>query len=106
MPQKARVLYAFTAENPEEMSLGEGELITVTNMVCYVKRVARKHGQLNFSSLLLFSRLEYVHLAQKNNDGWWEGEIDGRRGLFPETYVEVCTKHTVPQTRPAKEIAQ
>ena len=52
-------------------------------------------------------------------DGWWEGEKDGKRGLFPSSYVKlVCTssihthkracKHThthtqLPHGSPAKE---
>jgi hypothetical protein len=27
-------------------------------------------------------------LIKKNSDGWWEGEYNGNRGLFPENYVK------------------
>ena len=23
-------------------------------------------------------------------EGWWEGEVNGQRGLFPDNFVEVC----------------
>ncbi len=30
--------------------------------------------------------------VQDIGDGWWEGELaNGESGLFPETYVEVCS---------------
>ncbi|CAG8485999.1 740_t:CDS:10 [Paraglomus occultum] len=30
---------------------------------------------------------DVVTLISKRNDNWWEGELDGRRGLFPASYV-------------------
>ncbi|TFK37555.1 hypothetical protein BDQ12DRAFT_666840 [Crucibulum laeve] len=35
-------------------------------------------------------------------DGWWMGELDGRTGLFPTTYVEVVTSKPSPPQRPNK----
>ncbi len=23
-------------------------------------------------------------------EGWWEGDLNGQRGLFPDNFVEVC----------------
>jgi hypothetical protein len=65
MPQKARVLYAFTAENPEEMSLGEGELITVTNMVCFEARCTQTWSTEFFFSIAYFSTRVCASRAEK-----------------------------------------
>ena len=42
---------------------------------------------LNFISKL---EKKLLSLIQDVGEGWWEGELHGQAGLFPETYVEVC----------------
>uniref|UniRef100_A0A672Q368 Osteoclast-stimulating factor 1 n=1 Tax=Sinocyclocheilus grahami TaxID=75366 RepID=A0A672Q368_SINGR len=32
---------------------------------------------------------DIVSNIRKNEGGWWEGELDGRRGLFPDNFVRV-----------------
>jgi len=29
-----------------------------------------------------------INIYEKQPDGWWYGELNGRVGLFPATYVE------------------
>lgn len=29
---------------------------------------------------------------RKEDGGWWEGQLKGRRGLFPDNFVRVSTK--------------
>ena len=29
----------------------------------------------------------------KDDGGWWKGEIDGRRGLFPDNFVRVSNNY-------------
>ncbi len=29
-----------------------------------------------------------IYVLKKNDDGWWEGVMDGITGLFPGNYVE------------------
>ncbi|EDQ86918.1 uncharacterized protein MONBRDRAFT_38173 [Monosiga brevicollis MX1] len=42
------------------------------------------HGELSFTAGT------QITITNKNiGDGWWEGECQGSRGLFPESYVEV-----------------
>lgn len=36
-----------------------------------------------------------VHVV---DDGWWEGELDGRTGLFPSLVVEECREDGEPLT--------
>ncbi|XP_065335896.1 abl interactor 2 isoform X1 [Cloeon dipterum] len=31
-----------------------------------------------------------IYVLKKNDDGWWEGVMDGITGLFPGNYVEPC----------------
>ncbi|XP_076437498.1 abl interactor 2-like isoform X3 [Babylonia areolata] len=39
---------------------------------------------------LSFSENSVIYVIRKNDDGWWEGVMDGVTGLFPSNYVEPC----------------
>ncbi|XP_012733948.2 F-BAR and double SH3 domains protein 1 isoform X1 [Fundulus heteroclitus] len=56
----AKALYSYQAQSAEELSFQEGELIRV---------IRCSHGEVD--------------------DGFWEGELDGRIGLFPSVLVEL-----------------
>ena len=53
-PIPARVVYAYEATRPDELSLMEDAI---------------------------------VFILRKNEDGWYEGVMDGITGLFPGNYV-------------------
>ena len=37
---------------------------------------------------LSFSENSVIYVLKRNDDGWWEGVMDGVTGLFPGNYVE------------------
>ena len=37
---------------------------------------------------LTFKEDEIIDIVRKNEDGWWEGVIGDRHGLFPGNYAE------------------
>ncbi|XP_055850899.1 abl interactor 2 isoform X1 [Episyrphus balteatus] len=39
---------------------------------------------------LSFQESSVLYVLKKNDDGWWEGVMDGVTGLFPGNYVEPC----------------
>lgn len=39
---------------------------------------------------LTFDEGAVIYVVKKNDDGWWEGVMDGHTGLFPGNYVEPC----------------
>ena len=57
--ERAKVMFPYEPENPDELELFEGDIITVLN-----KDVPE-------------------------SDGWWEGEINGKVGMFPNNFVEL-----------------
>ena len=65
-----RALYDYDATCPEELSLLEDQIVHVLRTV--------------------------VH--DDVDDGWWEGEVDGRVGLFPSLVVEDCHANGDPLT--------
>ena len=44
---------------------------------------------------LRFTTGQVFKLVQKHNDDWWEGEINGKHGLFPANHVEIIQSKRV-----------
>jgi hypothetical protein len=40
-------------------------------------------------SLLGFEDGSIITIVERNADGWWQGELDGKRGMFPMAKVEL-----------------
>lgn len=38
---------------------------------------------------------DIISNIRKDEGGWWEGELDGRRGLFPDNFVRVSAEFSV-----------
>lgn len=34
---------------------------------------------------------DIINIHQKQEDGWWSGDLNGSVGIFPATYVEEIT---------------
>lgn len=46
---------------------------------------------------------ELIKNIDKKEDGWWEGELRGKRGMFPENFVKEV-KRSVPESRQEKSV--
>ena len=57
--ERAKVMFSYDPENPDELKLFKGDIITILN-----KDVP-------------------------DSEGWWEGEVNGKVGLFPSNFVEL-----------------
>lgn len=53
---------------------------------------------------LTFQRGDNIKIINQHSSGWWIGELDGRTGTFPETFVEVFsgkeTSHASAKNEP------
>lgn len=67
-------LYDYDASAEDELTFEENQIITIINK--------SPHGV---------------------DDGWWEGEINGKFGNFPSLVVEECDEHGEPLTEPDDE---
>lgn len=38
---------------------------------------------------------DIISNIRKDEGGWWEGELDGRRGLFPDNFVRVSAELSI-----------
>ncbi|KAI0670978.1 SH3 domain-containing protein [Trametes maxima] len=43
--------------------------------------------QQNNVTCLTFRAGQVIHVINRDASGWWDGELDGRRGWFPSNYV-------------------
>ncbi|KJE97959.1 hypothetical protein, variant [Capsaspora owczarzaki ATCC 30864] len=45
---------------------------------------------------LSFNPDDVILLVNKQDDDWWEGELNGKVGLFPSNYVRIAEPHEIP----------
>jgi hypothetical protein len=57
--EKAKVLFDYEKQNDDELNLTVGDIVTINNKDVY------------------------------ESEGWWEGELNGIVGLFPDNFVEL-----------------
>jgi hypothetical protein len=43
--------------------------------------------QANSSTCISFRAGQVIHVINRDPSGWWDGELDGKRGWFPSNYV-------------------
>eukprot|EP00163_Fabomonas_tropica_P028175 TRINITY_DN568_c0_g1_i13.p1 TRINITY_DN568_c0_g1~~TRINITY_DN568_c0_g1_i13.p1 ORF type:complete len:329 (-),score=61.13 TRINITY_DN568_c0_g1_i13:967-1953(-) len=74
-PQIAVAKFDFDAQQSGDLSFKKGDKITVTNTRC------------------------------NGSDQWWSGELKGRKGMFPSTYVELTGSSGKSNSQSAKDVA-
>lgn len=56
------------------------------------------------ATCLTFHAGQVIHVLNRDPSGWWDGEVDGRRGWFPSNYVATTavasslTEEVFPET--------
>lgn len=111
-----RVIYNFTASNPDELSGVEGDIVKVKSQVnehWYEAEINGNKGlfpviyatkiddPLQYDvfvaietyhgirpSELSFSKGERINVIEEVDENWWRGECCGKIGIFPNSYVE------------------
>ena len=59
LTERAKVMFDYEPENPDELKLTEGDIVIVTNQNI------------------------------PDTEGWWEGELNGITGVFPSNFVDL-----------------
>ncbi|CDQ78919.1 unnamed protein product [Oncorhynchus mykiss] len=55
---------------------------------------------------LTFEVGEIIKIVQPLPGGWWEGELDGVRGWFPASYVQVLEKTASMTSLPVEDLGE
>jgi son of sevenless len=75
--------YLDTAHNEEDYVLAMHDFIPVApNVQC-----------------LSFRAGQVIHVLNRDQTGWWDGELDGRRGWFPSNYVNATATPSPPRPK-------
>ncbi|XP_045566451.1 SH3 domain-containing kinase-binding protein 1 isoform X4 [Salmo salar] len=83
-----KVIFPYDANNEDELSMKEGEIVTIINRVCVSNIRVHACG----------CACVYQDCADA---GWWMGEIGGRKGVFPDNFVKLLIPD-VEKERPKK----
>lgn len=65
---------------------------TFLSLFIAVEAIVEFDYQAQHDDELTISVGEIITNIRKEDGGWWEGQINGRRGLFPDNFVRVSTK--------------
>ncbi|CAL8083394.1 unnamed protein product [Orchesella dallaii] len=70
-----------------ELPMPEDSLVPknyIEKVIAVYDYAAEREDELSFNENAL------IYVLKKNDDGWWEGVLNGQTGLFPGNYVEPC----------------
>lgn len=72
--------HTSTAPEPDSTDEGQGSPEYVLAMHDFVPQHQNE-------TCLAFHAGQVIHVLNRDSSGWWDGELDGRRGWFPSNYV-------------------
>lgn len=55
---------------------------------------------------LAFRAGQVIHVLNRHTSGWWDGELDGKRGWFPSNYVTNEVSLLTEEELPASQVRQ
>ncbi|XP_069472359.1 nostrin isoform X2 [Ambystoma mexicanum] len=81
-----RAAYTYTAENEDELSFNKGasDASTSSCRAAYTYTAQREDE-------LSFNKGDAVVVHHRNEDGWWYGTSNKKKGYFPSSYLEECS---------------
>ncbi|KAF7299552.1 hypothetical protein HMN09_00960400 [Mycena chlorophos] len=65
------------------------ETVRVGSTTEYVLAMHDYNPQSQNATCLSFRAGQVIHVLNRDASGWWDGELEGRRGWFPSNYVNV-----------------
>ena len=89
---RAKVTFEYVAQNEDELSLKVGDVIEIESQV-------NNHETCTVAHYVLFSHCFKLWGVLQEEEGWWEGTLNGKRGVFPTNFVDLLddkAKMSVP----------
>lgn len=81
----------YTPPSPPSYSQATGDSAPSWVPTTYLEKVVAIYDYTaDKDDELSFSENSVIYVVKKNDDGWYEGVMDGVTGLFPGNYVEPC----------------
>lgn len=56
------------------------------------------------ATCLSFRAGQVIHVLNRDSSGWWDGELEGRRGWFPSNYVNVDVNGYTEEDYPTAQV--
>ncbi|KAJ3710341.1 ras guanine nucleotide exchange factor domain-containing protein [Lentinula guzmanii] len=75
------------APSPTSRSASPGLNGSISTIPEYVLAMHDYEPQHNVSTCLSFRAGQLIHVLNRDASGWWDGELEGKRGWFPSNYV-------------------
>jgi hypothetical protein len=57
------------------------------------------------ATCLAFQAGQIIRVLNRDSSGWWDGEVDGRRGWFPSNYVTVAANLLTEEELPKPSVS-
>uniref|UniRef100_A0A8C9GIV9 SH3 domain containing kinase binding protein 1 n=1 Tax=Piliocolobus tephrosceles TaxID=591936 RepID=A0A8C9GIV9_9PRIM len=73
-----KVIFPYEAQNDDELTIKEGDIVTLINKI--IQELVHLFTWKVFSPEVISDCIDI---------GWWEGELNGRRGVFPDNFVKL-----------------
>ncbi|XP_021788823.1 SH3 domain-containing kinase-binding protein 1 isoform X7 [Papio anubis] len=73
-----KVIFPYEAQNDDELTIKEGDIVTLINKI--IQELVHLFTCEVFSPEVISDCIDV---------GWWEGELNGRRGVFPDNFVKL-----------------
>ena len=58
------------------------------------------------ATCLSFRAGQVIHLLNRDTSGWWDGELEGRRGWFPSNYVNADVDSLTEEEGPNMQVSR
>ncbi|CAG5134177.1 unnamed protein product, partial [Candidula unifasciata] len=81
--KKCKVLFEYKKENDDELDLAVGDILDF-------------HRQFCWNEILLSESSSDCISSPAVEEGWWEGTLNGRHGVFPSNFVEMVEDTASP----------
>ncbi|KAI5646500.1 variant SH3 domain-containing protein [Phthorimaea operculella] len=92
--EQCRVLFPYTAVNDDELTLAEGDIVTIISKEApdrgwWRGELHGRQGLFPDNFVQIVPPVRDIVSKEAPDRGWWRRELHGRQGLFPDNFVQI-----------------